>query len=55
MSIRLHDRFEAMTEPGLQQISLAPLLEHIERVGIVIDTMAGTDSVACGLRAYNPS
>jgi hypothetical protein len=40
---------------ALEQISFAPLLEHIERVGIVIDTMAGTDSVACGLRAYNPS
>jgi hypothetical protein len=35
-SIRLHDRFEAMTEPGLEQIRLAPLLEHIERVGAVI-------------------
>ena len=35
--IRLHDRFKAMTEPGLEQIRLAPLLEHIERVGVVID------------------
>ena len=53
-SIRLLDRFEAMTEPGLQsserelplpyrfdvqaleQITFAPLLEHIQRVGVVI-------------------
>ena len=40
---------------ALEQISFAPLLEHIERVGVVIYSMAGTDSDACGQRAYNPS
>ncbi len=40
---------------ALEQISFAPLLEHIERVGVVIYAMAGTDSDACGQRAYNPS
>ena len=40
---------------ALKQISLAPLLEHIERVGVVIYTMAGTDDDASGQRAYNPS
>ena len=74
VSIRLHDRLKAMTEPPLQpsaleelplpyrfdvqaldQIRFAPLLEHIQRVEVVIYTMAGIDSDACGLRAYNPS
>lgn len=40
---------------ALEQISLAPLLEHIKRVGIVIYSMAGTDDDASGQPAYNPS
>lgn len=40
---------------ALDQIRFAPLLEHIQRVEVVIYTMAGIDSDACGLRAYNPS
>jgi hypothetical protein len=32
----------------------SPLLEHIERVGVLIDSMTGTDDGTSGQPAYNP-
>ena len=40
---------------ALEQITLAPLLEHIQRVGVVIYAMGGTDEDASGQPAYNPN
>jgi predicted nucleotidyltransferase len=39
---------------ALEQITLAPLLEQIERVGVVIYSMRGTDDDESGQPGYNP-